>query len=263
MRIKIYHIDAFTDALFAGNYAAVLLTDTWLSNRMMQAIAAENNLSETAFVKRGHDSHHAIRWFSPSSEIDFCGHATLAAAFVLFQESPELQTFSFYAKAVGTLTVRRGSSGDIAMTFPNQMPVPVAKVPAALLQGLSRAPVEVLLNRQAYFVLYGHEDDVHSVSPNYETLLRLAPYDVVVSAQSLKYDFVSRYFWPGNGGTEDPVTGSIHAGLAPLWAERLGKQDLRAYQDSPRGGTLHCLVSGQDVVVSGRAVQYLVGHIEI
>lgn len=263
MKLSVYFVDAFTDKVFRGNAAAVIITDTWLSDPLMQSIASENNLAETAFVVAAGDNVYDIRWFSPLTEIDFCGHATLAAAFVLFSQSSELMTLTFSAKAVGHLQVKRKPQGHIEMDFPNRKPSKIAEIPQALLQGLSIAPREVYLNQQAYFVIYADESDVRTVVTDSEKLKQLAPFDVVVSATGKQYDFVSRYFWPANGGDEDAVTGSIHAGLAPFWAQRLDKQQLSAYQASLRGGKLSCAVAGERVKISGQAALYLTGTIDI
>ncbi|EKE75501.1 PhzF family phenazine biosynthesis protein [Gallaecimonas xiamenensis] len=256
-------IDAFTGELFRGNPAAVICTEQPLAAELMQAIATENNLSETAFLVPGPEGRHHIRWFSPITEIAFCGHATLASAFVLFKQNPEQEALHFYAKAVGNFSVTQTAKGKIQMDFPSRKPLPLDAVPADLLAGLSIAPLEVLRNGQAYFVVYGSEADVRAVSRDNAALARLKPFDVVVTsrAQSGPYDFVSRYFWPANGGDEDPVTGSIHTGLAPFWAERLGKTTLLAYQASPRGGVLECQVLGDRVQIAGQAVPYLTGRI--
>lgn len=265
MQLEINVIDAFTDSVFRGNPAAVIITDSWLPDDLMQSIAVENNLSETAFLVPKADHVWQIRWFSPITEIAFCGHATLASAFVLFNTIPTITTLKFSAKAVGILTVVRTDGGKIQMDFPNKMPEKVDNIPEALKFGLSIEPVEVYRNSQAYFVIYNAEADVLSVIRNNESLLQLKPLDVVVtcSSESPENDFVSRYFWPANGGDEDPVTGSIHAGLAPFWAERLGKKALTGYQASSRGGVLDCVVVGDRVLISGNAVQYLKGTITI
>jgi PhzF family phenazine biosynthesis protein len=277
MRLKIHHIDAFTDTVFKGNYAAVIITEQWLSDSLMQSIAIENNLSETAFAKVTGLNSYEIRWFSPITEIDFCGHATLATAFVLFKQDPSIQQLDFYAKALGHLTIRQRPNGYIEMCFPNQKPERISTVPQALLDGLSITPQRVLLNQQAYFAVYDNPQDVHAVQTNREALMQLAPHDVVVTASTVtendggvspekgpaETDFISRYFWPANGGDEDPVTGSIHTGLAPYWAERLGKTTLTAYQASERGGLLQCHVTDNAVVISGQAVQYLEGYIDV
>lgn len=268
MQLEINVIDAFTDSVFEGNSAAVIITEEWLKDELMQSIAAENNLSETAFLVADESdkigSYH-IRWFSPLTEIDFCGHATLASAFVLFNKHPDLTQIQFFAKAVGTLTVIQNDDGKIQMDFPNTQPKKITDVPKALADGLSIAPVEVYQNAQAYFVLYNAEADVLNVARDNELLKQLAPLNVVVTcrSESSEYDFMSRYFWPANGGDEDPVTGSIHTGLAPLWAARLDKNKLIAYQASSRGGVLDCEVKGDRVIISGQAVPYLTGTITV
>lgn len=263
MKLKIYQIDAFTDKVFTGNYAAVIVLDEWISEQLMQSIATENNLSETAFAKKTGKSRYEIRWFSPLKEIDFCGHATLATAFVLFGQDSALLEITFVADAVGELLVSRLADGSIQMVFPNQKPSPIDAIPQALIDGLSIRPAQVLRNKQAYFVVYPCADDVTSVVADSSILELLSPYDIVVTAPSDRYDFVSRYFWPASGGDEDPVTGSIHAGLAPFWAEVLGKGELIAHQASSRGGILQCLVDGGKVIISGKAVKYLEGEIEL
>jgi len=263
VKLRLHHINAFTNTLFRGNYAGVIFLDEWLSTALMQAIATENNLSETAFVKQAGVNTYHIRWFSPICEIDFCGHATLASAYVLFKQDQALHDIEFYAAAVGTLNARREADDFIAMTFPQYMPQALSEIPEALLAGLSIAPSEVLINRQAYFAIYTNETDIQALKPNLKALQALAPYDVVISAPASEYDFISRYFWPANGGDEDPVTGSIHCGLAPFWAERFNKTQLVAHQASQRGGILHCRVAADAVVISGQAVQYLEGLIEI
>jgi len=266
MKLKIYQIDAFTNEVFKGNYAAVILLDDWLSVTLMQNIASENNLSETAFVKAIDDNHYHVRWFSPLCEIDFCGHATLASAFVLFKEKLHLTEISFFAEAVGDFKVSKRNDGLITMIFPMMMPKVVDHIPADLLAGLSIKPLEVLRNNQAYFAIYDNEQDIMQLKPDPAILKQLAPYDVVVTSEANKnsdYDFISRYFWPANGGEEDPVTGSIHTGLAPLWAKWLQKNNLKAYQASKRGGILQCTVNKTNVEISGNAVQYLEGIINL
>ena len=268
MQLEINVVDAFTDTVFKGNSAAVIITDNCLADKLMQSIAFENNLSETAFIVRDDDGIYHIRWFSPLTEIAFCGHATLASAFVLFNKNPDVETIKFYAKAVGILTIVQTDDGKIQMDFPNTKPEKVKDIPESLLAGLSIAPVEVYKNTQAYFVIYNAEADVLNVTRDNEQLKQLAPLNVVVTCQATSadykdYDFISRYFWPANGGDEDPVTGSVHTGLAPLWAERLGKDELIAYQASKRGGILNCVVAGDRVLISGNAVQYMTGFITV
>lgn len=236
----------------------------WLPETLMQSVAAENNLAETAFVVAEDEAwHYRIRWFSPLTEIDFCGHATLAAAWTLFHDHPQAEKLYFYAEAVGKLAVSRHADG-LQMRFPPRPPEPVELVPQALIRGLSIAPQEVLRSPQAYFVVYPQAADVLNVRSDDDSLRQLAPYDVVVTAAAEPdsgYDFVSRYFWPANGGSEDAVTGSIHAGLALFWAHRLGKTELTAHQASARGGRLHCRVTDDAVYIAGRCVAYLEGTI--
>lgn len=276
MKLEIHIIDAFTDTIFKGNSAAVIMLEDWLDATVMQNIAMQNNLSETAFlVKYEADLNlniesptYHIRWFSPIKQIDFCGHATLASAFLLFSEQPELSSVQFYAEAVGKLTVTKRADGKIEMDFPNQKPKRLTSLPQALVDGLSIKPSEVYQNQQAYFVVYEAEEDLLTVEHNNEILATLAPFDVAVTCKAeseryKQYDFITRYFWPANGGDEDPVTGSAHAGLAPLWSERLGKDNLLAYQASSRGGELECTVQGDRVLISGNAVRYLSGVIEV
>lgn len=259
----IYVIDAFTDTLFKGNQAAVVPLDSWLPESIMQSIASENNLSETAFFVRNDAGVYEIRWFSPLKEIDFCGHATLASAYVIFNHLGEKGTLKFWAKAVNIIEVNESENGLIEMSFPNRAPELVTDVPEALKTGLSIAPLEFYKNQQAYFAVYASEDDVKDVVPDLEKLKTLAPFDVVVTAPSVAYDFTSRYFWPANGGVEDPVTGSIHAGLAPFWAKRLGQDNLVALQASERTGVLYCRVSEERIFIAGACKEYLEGSISI
>lgn len=262
MKLTMHIIDAFTSERFKGNPAAVVPLQEWLPAALMQAIATENNLSETAFFVPAADGRHDIRWFSPLKEIDFCGHATLASAFLLFASGAS-SPITFRAPAVGELPVVRRSDGRMEMSFPNRAPVAVEEVPAALRSGLPLAPVAVLRNAQAWFAVYDNEAQVRALRPDFARLAELGPLDVTVTAPGADCDFVSRYFWPANGGEEDPVTGSIHAGLAPYWSGRLGKNTLVAMQVSQRTGTLHCRVEGERVFISGAAVQYLKGEIEV
>lgn len=261
MKLKIYQIDAFTNTIFKGNSAAVIILDEWLEVEMMQSIAINNNLSESAFAKKCDEFTYEIRWFSPITEIDFCGHATLATAFVLFKENILLKEVIFIAKAVGSLKVSQLDDGYIEMIFPNRKPQKVDNIPKELKKGLSIEPKDVLVNQQTYFVVYPNEEDVYNVQVNLDEIKKLGPLDVTVTAKSKEYDFISRYFWPANGGIEDPVTGSMHTGAAPLWAERLNKNELLAFQASKRGGILKCKVSDDQVVILGQAVLYLEGYI--
>jgi len=262
MEFEIFVCDAFTTQRFRGNSAAVIPVNDWLSDELMLSIAAENNLSETAFIKPIDLDHYEIRWFSPLCEVDFCGHATLASAYVLFTHFDAGERITFETRLMGPITVDKDLSGRILMTFPHKKPQAI-EPPAELLEGLSIPPVEILRNPQAYFAVYENEQDILNLTTKSEYLKLLAPYDVVATAKGDEYDFVSRYFWPANGGDEDPVTGSIHAGLAPFWCERLKKTHLKAFQASRRGGTIYCHVEPEQVVVSGDVVPYSHGKIYV
>ena len=282
MEFAIYVVDTFTDTQFKGNSAAVVPLSEWIDDALMQRIAAENNLSETAFIKQVAPNRYEIRWFSPLTEIDFCGHATLASSFILFNHFDITGEIDFVTLEVGNLSVQQLDNGRIQMRFPNQCPEVVTDIPPALIDGLSIKPLTVMKNRQAYFAVLASANDVLDVEYKAEHLKLLAPYDLVVTASGIcnekesgevraefsvdsvhgaEYDFISRYFWPANGGDEDPVTGSIHAGLAPYWSQQLNKNELVAYQASARGGILYCEHKGDWVLVSGSAVLYLEGKI--
>jgi len=263
MKLNMFVIDAFTDKQFYGNSAAVVPLSEWLTPELMQKIALENNLSETAFIKEVSKNTYEIRWFSPMMEIDFCGHATLAASFVLFNHFDCIGKIEYITQNVGSLTVMHLNDNRIEMSFPIQSPEAIESIPDNLINGLSIRPIEVLKNRQAYFAVMASEDDVLNIAYQSEELKKLAPLDVVVTAKGEKYDFVSRYFWPANGGDEDPVTGSIHSGLAPYWAAKLSKTNMTAYQASNRSGVLFCKMLKDRVLVSGYGVLYLQGTIFI
>ncbi len=258
-KIRLFQIDAFTGRLFAGNPAAVCPLDQWLEDALLQAIAAENNLSETAYlVPRG--AEYEIRWFTPTTEVDLCGHATLASAFVLcnFIE-PSRREVTFLSKS-GPLRVTR--EGELfSLDFPARKPVP-CKTPDILPQALSRAPLELLASRD-YLAVYDSEEEVRSLEPDMELLKDLDHFAVIVTAPGRDSDFVSRFFAPAHGIPEDPVTGSAHCTLIPYWAKRLGKSKLHAFQVSSRGGELFCQDRGDRVLLSGRAVKYLEGTIEL
>lgn len=267
MQLPIHVIDAFTSERFKGNQAAVVPLQAWLADTVLQAIAAENNLSETSFLVWSAERRaFEIRWFSPLKEIAFCGHATLASAFVLFEADPALRSITFWAAAVGNVTATREDGGRILMTFPRRDARPLEAAPAALLEGLTPVPTAYLVNQQAYVAVYESEAQVRAVKPDLERLKSLGPLDVVVTAPAeagASHDFVSRYFWPANGGDEDPVTGSIHAALAPYWAARLGKSRLVGLQASQRTGTLFCEVTESSVEVAGHCARYLSGTITV
>ena len=258
MSIPIYQVDAFTSQLFAGNPAAVCPLEQWLSGRQMQQIAAENNLSETAFfVPKGEG--YDLRWFSPTTEVDLCGHATLATAHVLFHHlDARKETLHFYTRS-GTLTVSRQGQ-QYMMDFPVDILEP-ALAPRILTEALQVEPKEVQLGREDYLVIVGTEAEVRALQPDFRKLKSVNSRGVIVSAPGEEVDFVSRCFFPNYGVDEDPVTGSAHTTLIPYWAECLNKQELSARQLSRRGGALSCTMLGERVAIAGAAVTYMVGEI--
>lgn len=271
--MKMYQVDAFTQQLFKGNPAAVLVVEDWLDEQLMQEIASENNLSETAFVKTIDAQNYEIRWFTPTKEVDFCGHATLASSFVLFKEFSSEKMIRFHVKNLGIFTIIQDRDGKIRMNFPIRRARLVTKYPEALRLGLSKPFKNVYLNEQAYIVEYHSVQDVLDEKPNFDVLKQInehrtsitaSPLDVAISSASDQYDCVSRYFAPANGINEDPVTGSIHTGIVPIWAEKLGKNELIAYQASQRGGVLYCQIQDNErIEISGYGKLYMQAEIFI
>lgn len=263
MRLPIYQIDAFASAVFKGNPAAVVPLQKWLPDVAMQAIAAENNLSETAFFVPEGDGF-GLRWFTPAVEVDLCGHATLASAWVIFNKLDGSRSqIGFFTKS-GTLTVTQdGESGRLAMDFPSRPPQPVTAC-AGLIQAIGAPPKEVL-GAAKYLLVYDDPAIVRSLQPNMAGLMDIDRDGVIVTAPSDEdgVDCISRYFVPSKGVPEDPVTGSAHCSVVPYWAKRLGKRDIVAYQASARGGTLYCRDEGERVRLAGNCVPYLEGSIEL
>jgi PhzF family phenazine biosynthesis protein len=259
MKIPIYQIDAFANRVFAGNPAAVCPLEEWIKESLLQAIAQENNLSETAFFVPEEDGYH-IRWFTPVAEVDLCGHATLASAFVIFSYFDTSSSKITFRSRSGRLTVVR-EKGLLSMDFPSQPPV-ACKTPRELLDGLGRKPLEVSCSED-YLAVFSGEDEIVGLDPDMGTLKKLDFRGVIVTAKGKKVDFVSRFFAPKLGVDEDPVTGSAHCALTPYWANKLNKQDLHAHQLSKRGGELFCSDCGDRVVISGRAVRFMEGSITI
>ena len=259
MKIPLYQVDAFTSRLFGGNPAAVCPLESWLDDRTMQAIAAENNLAETAFFV-GRGGRYDLRWFTPLVEVDLCGHATLASAFVIFNRlEPSLEAVSFGSKS-GELRVTR--NGDrLTLDFPAWPPAR-REVGEALTRALGAVPREVWESHDVMAV-YDSEDDVRRLEPDMGRLAVLDGFAVIATAPGRTADFVSRFFAPRQGIPEDPVTGRAHCTLVPYWARRLGKPRLHAVQLSRRGGELFCEDRGDRVAISGHAVQFLEGTIEV
>jgi len=259
MTLKCYHVDAFTSVPFAGNPAAVCLLDHWLEDAMLQSIAAEHNLSETAFlVQREQD--YDLRWFTPELEIDLCGHATLASAHVLFEELGHPGNEIRFQSQSGELIARRRDE-RIELNFPSRNPAPCPP-PPALVEALGIPPLEVFKSRD-YLAVYASEQEVIALKPDFSKLRTLAALGIIVSARGDVVDFVSRFFAPNAGVPEDPVTGSAHCTLIPFWAARLHKQELHARQVSRRGGDLFCRNLGPRVGIAGHSVTFSRGHITL
>jgi PhzF family phenazine biosynthesis protein len=262
MKLPLWQVDAFTDRVFSGNPAAVCLLEAWLPDPTLAAIAAENNLSETAFLVKEAAGWH-VRWFTPEVEVELCGHATLASAhLILTRLAPGERAVTLRSHA-GPLRVEREPDGLLAMDFPRRPPVPSA-VPEAMVRALGRAPLECYLQRDHLAVL-ATEAEVRDLRPDLAAIRTLPGHGLIVTApaSSPGLDFVSRFFAPQQGIPEDPVTGSVHCVLIPYWAQRLGKTRLEAAQLSRRGGRLHCQDRGDRVIIAGRAATYLEGQIEI
>lgn len=260
MRLPLYQVDAFTDRLFAGNPAAVCPLDSWLDDATLQAIAAENNLAETAYFVASGENRYDLRWFTPTVEVDLCGHATLASAYVLLTRlTPQANAVTFDTRS-GPLSVTRDGT-RFTLDFPALPPGPCEPHPD-LLAALGGAP-ETVLAARVYMVVYGSEAEVRALQPDMTRLAQLDRFAVIVTAPGEKSDFVSRFFAPAKGIPEDPVTGSAHCTLVPYWADRLGKTRLHARQVSARGGDLWCELAGDRVRMSGHAVLYLEGTIEV
>lgn len=258
MAQRIYQVDAFADQLFEGNPAGVCPLESWLPDKLMQKIAMENNQAETAFYIRSGDQF-AIRWFTPAVEVDLCGHATLAAGYVIFNKDgfagPRIELES----RSGILTVRR--DGDrLTLDFPADSVRPV-EVPDDCLKGLGLRPEAAFKGGTDYMLVYSSQQQIEALAPDFGVLGRVPARGIIVTAPGRESDFVSRFFAPQVGIPEDPVTGSAHTTLTPYWAERLGRADLTAVQLSKRRGRLWCRLAGDRVEISGRARIYMEGQI--
>jgi PhzF family phenazine biosynthesis protein len=258
MKLPIYQVDAFTSRLFGGNPAAVVLLDEWLPDHLMQSIGLENNLSETAFVIPREDES-ALRWFTPTMEVDLCGHATLAAGHVLFNHRyPSLSYLQFKTRS-GILGVRR--DGELlSLDFPSLASEPVAV--AGLKAALGAQPRETMLSN-SLLAVFDSEAEVRAIQPDYDRVAALGAWMVIATAPGSDTDYVFRVFAPGAGIPEDPATGSAHCTLLPYWAARLGKTTFIARQLSTRIGEFACALLGNRVSISGGAVEYLRGEINV
>jgi PhzF family phenazine biosynthesis protein len=262
MRIPVFHVDAFTNQLFSGNPAAVCPLQAWLDDELLRKVAAENNLSETAFfVPKGDD--YELRWFGARGEVKLCGHATLAAAHVAITSMEARgSAVRFETRHSGSITVNQNGS-LLSMNFPALSPSHCANLPDALIPALGPAPrpTDVLEVNETYIVVYDNQIAIQDMRPDFARLQQFHPYTVAVTAPGAEVDFVSRYFKPSYGMPEDPVTGSAHCALTPYWAGRLGKSQLHARQLSERGGELWCAVAGTRVTLKGHAVLTLEGSL--
>ncbi len=254
--LTIFQVDAFTSKLFGGNPAAVCPLETWQSDETMQKLAAENNLSETAFFVKEGDGYH-LRWFTPEFEIDLCGHATLATAFVLFNYLNYTGKVIKFRTESGVLEVTK-KDDLIELDFPSRVPQP-CEAPEGLLKGLNIQPAKVLKSRD-YFLVYEDEALIKQIIPDFKYLNQLDVVGIIVTAASSEVDFVSRFFVPNSVIGEDPVTGSAHCNLIPYWSKELNKTTLTAKQLSARGGELFCEDKGERVTMAGNAVLYLKGE---
>lgn len=261
MKLTIYQVDAFAENVFQGNPAAVIPLQDWVGDDLMQKIALENNLSETAYFVKTDTGFH-IRWFTPTFEIDLCGHATLASAYIIknFIE-PHLAEINFTTQKAGTLRAM-ANDGMYTLDFPSRMPQP-ATAPDKLLKSLNiTTAVEVLKSRD-YFIVLPNEEAVKNVEPDFSLMKEVETVGVIITAKGQSADVVSRCFYPRAGIPEDPVTGSAHCNIVPYWSEKLGKKKIFCKQLSARGGDLHCELEGDRVLMSGKCVLFLQGEINI
>ena len=259
MELTLYHIDAFANKPFEGNPAAICPLQTWLPDKVMQSIAEENNLSETAFFVSTENGFH-IRWFTPTTEVDLCGHATLASAYVLFKILGYNKDEIKFTSKSGLLTVKQKNEWFV-MDFPAQPPVSCG-IPKEIPKAFGSRPIDCLKSED-YMVVFRSEEEIFAALPDMERLKQLDLRGVIITAGSRRYDFVSRFFAPNYGISEDPVTGSAFTQLAPYWSKKLGKTKLNAKQVSSRGGEVKCELHGDRVLIAGKAVKYLEGKIEI
>ncbi len=264
--MRIYQLDAFTDRLYAGNPAAVVPLTAWLPDEQMQQIAAENNLAETAFyVKTDGDTDYHIRWFTPTVEVDLCGHATLATGYVVFflEDKQEKDTITFDSRS-GPLKVCRADNGWLTLDFPVDVVQKANVQPPALLASLTERPLAVFKGKTDYMLVYESQEQIESLTPDFREMATVPARGVIVTAPGNAdsgVDYVSRFFGPQSGIDEDPVTGSAYTTLTPYWAEQLGKTELTARQLSKRGGYLRCKLNDDRVDISGQVQLYLQGEI--
>lgn len=258
--LVLYQVDAFTEVVFKGNPASVCIMNEWLDDNAMQQIAFENNQAETAFiVKEDHEYH--IRWFTPTIEVDLCGHATVASAFVLFNLLKAEQNKIVFTSKSGKLHVKKEHDGMITLDFPSDPPKETNEIPTAIFDGLGIKPTGVLKGKFDYMVEVENESIVNALKPDFNLLSTIPSRGVLVTAKGNQVDFVSRCFFPQSGINEDSVTGSAHCLLVPYWNNKTGKSTFMATQNSKRGGKLICKLEGNRVLMSGNAKLYMKGEI--
>lgn len=258
--MKIYQIDTFTAKLFGGNPAAVCPLEKWPADDVLQKIANENNLAETAFYVKEKAGFH-IRWFTPTVEVDLCGHATLASAYVLFEHEGYNQNEVSFQSRSGELLVRKDLD-FLTLNFPTDKLKEVS-VSSMIIDAFRVAPVKAFRGKTDYMLIYENEDQVKQLNPDFRLVEKLDGRGVIVTSKGKTVDFVSRFFAPQSGINEDPVTGSAHTSLAPYWSKELNKTDLTAMQLSSRQGFLKCQFLGERTEISGQACTYMVGEIHI
>ncbi len=262
MRTSIFQVDAFTNRRFAGNPAAVMPMQSFFPDATLQAIAAENNLAETAFLVPQDNGGYLLRWFTPATEVPLCGHATLASAAVVMERLEPGRDRVVFQSLSGPLPVKKEGTKYV-MDFPARPSDPIS-APRELSEALGATPVEVLANQFNFMAVFENEQPLRQLTPDMTALARIGRPGVIVTARSSgEYDFVSRYFAPAKGIPEDPVTGAAHCMLAPYWAKRLGKNEFRAFQASRRGGEVICRLMNGRVELQGECMFYLEGEVEL
>jgi PhzF family phenazine biosynthesis protein len=260
MKIKMYQVDAFAGKLFSGNPAAVCILDKWLPDDLMQNIAMENNLAETAFIVNEKEGLH-IRWFTPKAEVALCGHATLASGHVIFNHLNEQKNEISFQSRSCELKVRKEGK-DLVLNFPADTLREIG-IPENIAEAIGLHPVEAYKGKTDYMLIYQDQSQIESIQPDFRKLKQTNARGIIVTAPGKESDFVSRFFAPAIGVDEDPVTGSAHTSLIPYWSKRLGKTEMTAIQLSSRRGYLKCNYLGDRVEIGGQAVTYLIGEIDV
>lgn len=258
---KIYQIDAFTDKVYGGNPAAVCILNKWISENLMQQIAAENNLAETVFAVKENDIYN-IRWFTPTVEVNLCGHATMAAAYVIFNYyGHNANSIQFMSHLSGPLSVKKDNK-ELTLDFPVDK-LNKIDIPECLINAFGFEPIECYKGQTDFLLLFSSQQEITDCTPNFNSIANVGGRGVIITSQGNDVDFVSRFFGPQVGVNEDPVTGSAHTTLTPFWSEKLNKKTLTAKQLSKREGNLICALDNERVKITGKAVTYLIGEIEI